>query len=147
MAGQMSLEPFPLFVDSNGPFSPSHLSASKVNPFNLLSSKSPSVFDYVPDVLDYVPSVQLPSKITNEFRLRYYQYEVTFGLYVMTPMEKLILNTIVFTISAAMLYGVCFGLQPLLIRSLCRLAWYVYGTLEGVENVCTEAGVGGGCMT
>lgn len=136
----MTLEPFPLFVDSNGPFSPSHLSASKMNPFNFLNSSSSSASEFR-------PRIKVPSKVTEYFELCYYQYEVTFGLYVMTPPEKLVLNSIVFTICAALLFGICFGLQPMLIRSLCRLVWYIHGTFEGIESVCTEGGIIGKCMT
>lgn len=85
--------------------------------------------------------IGVPDKVTNYFRLKYYQYEVTFGLYVMTPMEKLVLNTIVGTIIALLLYGILFGLQPFLVRTVCRMIWYISGSYEGVEDICCWASI------
>lgn len=134
------LEPFPTFVDSHGPFSPSLFASSQANPLNFLTVAKASAAS------DLRSRIVIPSKVSNYFRLRYYQYEVTFGLYVMTPIEKLVLNTIVLTVFTALFCGALFGLQPLLVRSLCRLAWYVTGTLEGIEHICAESGLMGRCM-
>ena len=91
--------------------------------------------------------IAIPSKITNYLRLRYYQYEVTFGLYMLTPGEKVVLNTIICLLAMVLLYGICIGLQPLVVRTLCRLIWYITGTLEGVEDVCTHQVMGTGCWS
>lgn len=56
---------------------------------------------------------------------------------MLTPWEKLVLNSIVFGILATLFYVMFFGLQPFLIRSICRIIWYITGTLDGVEEVCT----------
>lgn len=121
------LEPFPAFIDSK-PTMSSFL-RSKMSYLQLMSPSS--------TVSQLTGKISMPSKVTNYVRLRYYQYEVTFGLYVMTPNEKLVLNTILLGIIAALTWAVVFGLEPFLVRSLCRLVYYITGTLEGTDNVCT----------
>ena len=78
----------------------------------------------------------IPPKVPSYVRLRYYQYEVTFGLYMMTLPEKFVFNTIVFGILALLSYGIFFGLQPVIVRSICRLVWYTNSNYEGVEEIC-----------
>jgi len=123
------LEPFPLFVDSAGPSQPNYFS-SKMSALSLLSSGSSTSSTLR-------SRISIPTKISHYVRLRYYQYEVTFGLYMMTPVEKYVLNTIIFGIMALLSYGLFLGLQPFLVRIICRLIWYITGTNEGVEQVCT----------
>jgi len=124
------LEPFPLFVDSAGPSQPNYFS-SKIRALGLLSSGSSTA-----STIRHRMAV--PSKISNYLRLRYYQYEVTFGLYMLTPGEKFVLNTIVFGILALLSYGILFGLQPFIVRVICQLVWYITGTNQGLEEVCTR---------
>jgi len=80
----------------------------------------------------------IPAKVSNYVRLRYYQYEVTFGLYMLTLGEKFVLNTIVCSILALLFYGILFGLQPFIIRLICQLVWYITGTHQGAEEICTR---------
>jgi len=122
------LEPFPLFVDSAGPSQPNYFS-SKIGALNLLSSGSSSTSALRRSVS--------ASNVSNYVRLRYYQYEVTFGLYMLTSGEKVVLNTIVFGILATLSYALLFGLQPFLVGLICRFVWYMTGTHEGLEEVCT----------
>ena len=61
----------------------------------------------------------MSTKVTNYLQLRYYQYEVTFGLYMMNYNEKLLLNAIILAIFAAVLYALCLGVEPLVLRLLC----------------------------
>lgn len=126
-----ALEPFPLFVDSTSPSTRGSFSSSTMNLLTLLHPKSQASSRFR-------LSSSIPSKVSSYVRLRYYQYEVTFGLYVMTPCEKIILNTIVFSILAALSCGICIGLQPFMIRSVCQLVWYIFGSYEGVGEVCTR---------
>lgn len=123
------LEPFPLFVDSKGPSSTSYYYSSKMSLVSLFNSESPAS--------RLRSRISVPEKVRNYFHLKYYQYEVTLGLYVMDPMEKLVVNTIVFTILSLLLYGVIFGLKPLLIRTICRMIWCMSGSYEGVEDICS----------
>lgn len=124
------LEPFPRFVDSNGPSNPYYFS-SNMTIFHMLNTTSPSSSSGL--------SLRLPPRISNYFRLKYYQYEVTYGLYVMSFEEKAIINTFVLCVLAALMYGIFFGLQPFVLRSLCRFVWYTNGSLDGVEDICTQS--------
>jgi hypothetical protein len=45
------------------------------------------------------------SRLRNWLHRRYYQYEVTWGLYVLTPTEKLIINTLVLSFFSLIVYG------------------------------------------
>lgn len=45
------------------------------------------------------------SRLRNWLRRQYYQYEVTCGLYVLTPTEKLIINTLVLSFFSLIGYG------------------------------------------
>ena len=76
------------------------------------------------------------AKIKNYIRLKYYQYEVTFGLYMMTTGEKIVVNTIVAIIISALLYGFIFHLKPFLGNTFCRLLYYITGSLSGAPRLC-----------
>lgn len=130
------LEPFPRFVDSTGPSNPYYFS-SNMTIFHMLNTKSPSS--------SLGLNLSIPPKISDYFRLKYYQYEVTFGLYIMTFREKAIINMIVISVLAALFYGILFGLQPLIIRSLCRFVWYTNGSLDGVQDICNRSVMCGAC--
>lgn len=78
----------------------------------------------------------MPSKLSNYVRLRYYQYEITFGLYMMEPIERVVLNLILLGIVSAILFAMYWGLEPFVVRSVCRLVWYVTGLGGRVEEVC-----------
>lgn len=41
----------------------------------------------------FIPSLLFPTRILTTYRRKRYQYEVTFGLYMMTPTEKFVLST------------------------------------------------------
>lgn len=60
-----------------------------------------------------------------QIRLAYFQYSVSFGLYVMTPMEKLVFNSVVLGfLSLVIFYAI-----PLVFASIARVATYVmYGS-------------------
>jgi len=122
-----ALEPFPLFIDSAPPESANYFS-SKMGSLHLLTHTSPSQL--------HKPGISMPTKLTNYLRLRYYQYEVTFGLYVMTSAEKLVLNTIVLAIFGALLYALYWGLEPFVAHSLCRLIYYITGSYPIAEERC-----------
>jgi Small subunit of serine palmitoyltransferase-like len=50
---------------------------------------------------------------TGGMRLQYYRYEVTFGLYVMTPREKLVVNTFVIVIPSLFFWAVLLYIRSL----------------------------------
>ena len=54
----------------------------------------------------------MSSTLSNHLYLRYYQYEVTFGLYMLTTREKIVLNAILVAILSALLYTIYWALEP-----------------------------------
>lgn len=80
----------------------------------------------------------MPAKVSNYLRLRYYQYEVTFGVYVMTPTEKYVFNLIVLSAFTALLYALFFGFQPFVINTLCRVIYYITGSISSRHEMCAQ---------
>ncbi|TVY65690.1 hypothetical protein LSUE1_G007751 [Lachnellula suecica] len=69
-----------------------------------------------------------PSVVENivyQLQLAYYRYEVTFSSYVLTPVEKVILNTIVLSFFSLLLAIVYSCLPPLVTRALVRGPWSI----------------------
>lgn len=60
-------------------------------------------------------------------RLEYYRYEVTFGLYVMTPAEKLVANSFVFVVLSLLFWALLLYFPTLLYQKLTRLVWLLTG--------------------
>lgn len=60
-------------------------------------------------------------------RLEYYRYEVTFGLYVMTPGEKLVANSFVFVVLSLLFWALLLYFPTLLYQKLTRLVWLLTG--------------------
>lgn len=71
--------------------------------------------------------------------LEYYHYEVTFGLYVMTPGEKLVANTFVIVVMTLLLWALFFYLPSLLYHKLDRLVWLLTG--HSGEEVSAVLGI------
>lgn len=62
--------------------------------------------------------------------LEYYRYEVTFGIYVMSPGEKFVANTFVFVFLSLLLWATLLYLPPLLFSKIGRLVWILTGHSE-----------------
>jgi hypothetical protein len=60
-------------------------------------------------------------------RLEYYRYEVTFGVYVMTPGEKFVANTFVLVFLSLLIWASLLYLPQLLFQKLGRGLWLVTG--------------------
>lgn len=86
-----------------------------------------------------LPRLSMPDKLSNELRLRYYQYEVTFGLYMLNSNEKLLLNAIVLTLFSLISFGLFWGLQPFIVNVVCRLVFYISGSLAPAGTVCAPS--------
>ncbi|KIW34008.1 uncharacterized protein PV07_00810 [Cladophialophora immunda] len=129
-----SLEPFPLFIDSAPPNSANYFSSPMaMAAIQLLATTSSSSSH---DSLRK-PLVSMPVKLSNYIRLRYYQYEVTFGLYVMTPAEKLVFNSAILVAFVALLYALFWGFQPFIVNTLCRLIYYITGSFSSAPQLCS----------
>ena len=125
-----ALEPFPLFIDSAPPNSANYFSSPMAMvAIQLLSSSSSSHIRK--------SRIYMPAKVSSYMRLRYYQYEVTFGLYVMTPWEKLVFNTIILATLAAILYALSWGFQPFVVDALCRIIYYMTGSFSTAPELCS----------
>lgn len=68
--------------------------------------------------------VDRASRDIHEF---YYRYSVTFGLYVLTPMERLITNSIVMLLFSLLIYTIYVYLPSFAARSAERVLWYLTG--------------------
>lgn len=68
----------------------------------------------------------------------YYQYEVTFSPYVMTPGEKFVLNTIVVVLLSLLALGMFFYLPRFLTRAASRLVWLYAGPSDGLRLVSMD---------
>lgn len=66
-------------------------------------------------------------RLVDRVRLVYYRYEVTFGLYVMTPGEKLVANTFVFVVLSLLFWALLLYFPALLYQKLSRLVWLLTG--------------------
>lgn len=62
-------------------------------------------------------------KIVYQVHLMYYRYEVTFSAYVLTPGEKIILNSIVLFLFGLLLTAIVSYLPPLFTRGLVKILW------------------------
>jgi hypothetical protein len=72
-------------------------------------------------------------------RLEYYRYEVTFGLYVMTPSEKLVTNSFVVVALSLLLWALLLYFPSLLYHKLTRLVWLLTG--HSSQEVGTALGI------
>jgi len=79
--------------------------------------------------------------ILDSLRLMYYQYEVTFSTYVMTPSEKFVMNTVVLLFFSLLSVGIVSYLPQFLFRVCSRLLW-LYKGADG--DVTLDIGSGNG---
>ncbi|RMJ20714.1 hypothetical protein PHISP_08416 [Aspergillus sp. HF37] len=77
--------------------------------------------------LPMAPPRNAVERFTDRVRLEYYRYEVTFGLYVMTPAEKLVANTFVFVVLSLLFWALVLYFPALLYQKLSRLVWLLTG--------------------
>ncbi|KAF7596702.1 hypothetical protein BBP40_000130 [Aspergillus hancockii] len=73
------------------------------------------------------PRRNVLQRFADRVRLEYYRYEVTFGLYVMTPAEKLVANSFVMIVLSLLFWGLLLYFPTLLYQKLIRLAWLLTG--------------------
>ncbi|KLJ11860.1 hypothetical protein EMPG_13007 [Blastomyces silverae] len=141
-----------------------HIISQSPPPSSTSSSMSISptyspTYPYAPPVDNPAPvdpnSPNLLKRLTSRLQLAYYRYEVTYGIYVMTPGEKFVANTFLLVFISLLVYGLFLYFPPLLYQKLSRLAWILTGAgMDGVkERVSAElkfvngSGVGSGFGT
>ncbi|PSK45235.1 hypothetical protein B9Z65_2375 [Elsinoe australis] len=76
-----------------------------------------------------------PSRVLRWFQRKRYQYEVTFSLYMLTPTEKFIFNSILFLFLAMVLIATALYL-PQSISNVLRRGWYyLLGDTHELESL------------
>ncbi|KAE8406806.1 hypothetical protein BDV37DRAFT_242040 [Aspergillus pseudonomiae] len=73
------------------------------------------------------PRRNVIQRFADRIRLEYYRYEVTFGLYVMTPGEKLVANSFVMVVLSLLFWALLLYFPTLLYQKLTRLVWLLTG--------------------
>ncbi|KAJ5239259.1 hypothetical protein N7468_003878 [Penicillium chermesinum] len=74
------------------------------------------------------PAAQpVPARVVDRVRLEYYRYEVTFGLYVMTPSEKCVANSCVLVFLGLLLWALLLYFPSLLYSKASRFVWLLTG--------------------
>ena len=127
----LGLEPFPMFIDAAPPKSAEYFATSRMT--DSLRSLSP-----LRGAKRVKPRTSTLTKLSNYVHLRYYQYEVTFALYMLTPREKIVFNTILLVILSALLYALYWGLSSFVVASVCRLVYYITGSMSNAPEVCNR---------
>ncbi|KAG8626101.1 hypothetical protein KVT40_006502 [Elsinoe batatas] len=76
-----------------------------------------------------------PSRVLRWFQRKRYQYEVTFSLYMLTPTEKFIFNSILFLFLAMVMIATALYL-PASISNVLRRGWYyLLGDTHELDSV------------
>ncbi|TGZ79595.1 hypothetical protein EX30DRAFT_333126 [Ascodesmis nigricans] len=73
----------------------------------------------------------MASALIKYLRLKRYQYEVTFSLYMLTPTEKIVFNTILFLSLSMLILAVSLYL-PHHIGEVASKAWFYYSGDEAL---------------
>ena len=75
------------------------------------------------------PRTRLPSlhQLLSRLKLAYYRYEVTFGLYVMTTVEKTIFNALMLTFAALLFTAIIYVFPVWLFRRLRLVLYSLFG--------------------
>ncbi|OAX84114.1 hypothetical protein ACJ72_01526 [Emergomyces africanus] len=112
-----------------------------------------SSYPYAPPIDDPAPlhrsRPNVLKRLRNRLQLAYYRYEVTYGIYVMTPEEKFVANTFLLVFISLLVWGLFLYFPPLLFQKLGRLAWILTGAgMDSVkERVSAELKVATGAGT
>ncbi|KAF2156168.1 hypothetical protein K461DRAFT_275280 [Myriangium duriaei CBS 260.36] len=77
-----------------------------------------------------------PSRVLRYLQRKRYQYEVTFSLYMMTPTEKFIFNSILFLFVSMVLIAAALYL-PTNTANVARRAWYYLGGDDAATSTIT----------
>lgn len=73
------------------------------------------------------PRRNILQRAVDRVMLEYYRYQVTFGLYVMTPGEKLVANSFVIVVLSLLFWALLLYFPSLLYQKLTRLVWLLTG--------------------
>ncbi|EEH35568.1 hypothetical protein PAAG_06615 [Paracoccidioides lutzii Pb01] len=96
-------------------------------------------YPYAPPINDPASRRRQPNilkRLSNRLQLAYYRYEVTYGIYVMTPEEKFVANSFLLVFLSLLVWALFLYFPPLLFQKLSRLVWILTGT-DGVKESIT----------
>ncbi|OJD14216.1 hypothetical protein AJ78_05430 [Emergomyces pasteurianus Ep9510] len=98
-----------------------------------------SSYPYAPPIDDPAPyhrsRPNVLKRLRSRLQLAYYRYEVTYGIYVMTPEEKFVANTFLLVFISLLVWGLFLYFPPLLFQKLGRLAWILTGAgMDGAKD-------------
>ncbi|EEH20373.1 hypothetical protein PABG_02632 [Paracoccidioides brasiliensis Pb03] len=119
------------------PAQPKHCDPSQYN--NHLIKPHPMTtrtYPYAPPISDPASRRRQPNilkRLSNRLQLAYYRYEVTYGIYVMTPEEKFVANSFLLVFLSLLVWALFLYFPPLLFQKLSRLVWILTGT-DGVKE-------------
>ncbi|KAL1982052.1 hypothetical protein VTN96DRAFT_1822 [Rasamsonia emersonii] len=119
------------------PSAPSHISSHSPQIVDELISKYSSTMSTTSSSPSPPTSQRrsLLKRVIDRIRLEYYRYEVTFGVYVMTPGEKFVANTFVIVFLSLLIWASLLYFPQLLYQKLRRLIWLLTGHSEDVGVV------------
>lgn len=83
----------------------------------------------------------LALRLVDRLRLVYYRYEVTFGVYVMSPGEKFVANTFVVLFLSLLIWASLLCLPHLLFSKIGRLIWLLTGHSGGAVRFFDAASI------
>ncbi|KKZ67600.1 hypothetical protein EMCG_06659 [[Emmonsia] crescens] len=118
----------------------SHIISSTSTSMSMsMSMPMSSTYPYAPPINDPAPlhrsRPNILKRLTNRLQLAYYRYEVTYGIYVMTPEEKFVANTFLLVFISLLVWGLFLYFPPLLFQKVGRLAWLLTGAgMDGVKE-------------
>jgi hypothetical protein len=119
------------------PSAPPHISSHSPQIVDELISKYSSTMSTTSSLPSTSVSQRrgLLRRCIDRFRLEYYRYEVTFGVYVMTPGEKFVANAFVIVFLSLLIWASLLYVPQLLYQKLSRLIWLLTGQSEDVAVV------------
>ncbi|PWY88926.1 hypothetical protein BO70DRAFT_157183 [Aspergillus heteromorphus CBS 117.55] len=113
------------------PSTSTHISSHAPAAVDELISKYSSTMSSSTSGISRLPRKDARRNIVQRFAdrvsLEYYRYEVTFGLYVMTPVEKLVANVFVIIALSLLCWALLVYFPALLYQKLSRLVWLLTG--------------------
>ncbi|KAE8555330.1 hypothetical protein EYB25_000025 [Talaromyces marneffei] len=84
-------------------------------------------------------SRNLVQRCIDHICLQYYRYEVTFGVYVMTPGEKCVANAFVLVFLSLLIWASLLYFPQLLFRKIGRMVWLLTGHSEYDQSYISPA--------
>lgn len=125
MASTTEMQSF--YTPSTSSHLSSHAPAAMDELISKYSSMSNSTSPTTPATTNKATSQGWFRRMGDRVWMEYYRYQVTFGLYVMTPSEKFAANTFVMVVLSLLFWALLLYFPSLLYSKLSRLVWLLTG--------------------